>query len=112
MRPHERRRPGPRPPAWLQGRAQGRSGRGAPRTTAPHYAHRAGNRSPAPAARTTRAARDRTKSEDSYALALQGGEIAHRETAGPGVESRKPLAQPIGDMHETDRKLVAGGKHG
>src|SRR5215467_15932550 len=100
MRPHERRRPGPPPPAWLPGRAQGRSGRGAPRTTASHYAHRAGNRSPAPAARTTRAARDRTKSEDSYALALQGGKIAQRETT-PGVESRKPLVQPIGDIRET-----------
>src|SRR6516164_3964167 len=42
---------------------------------------------------------------------LQGDGIAHRETTDPGVEGRKPLVQPISDVRETDRKLVAGGKH-
>src|SRR6516162_9930855 len=43
---------------------------------------------------------------------FQGRGIADDETMDAGIETRKPLMQPVGDMGEADRKLFRGGKHG
>src|SRR6266851_2545186 len=40
---------------------------------------------------------------------LQGPGIADGEAIDAGIESRKPLMQPIGDVGEADRKLFIGG---
>src|SRR5271169_1344955 len=43
---------------------------------------------------------------------FQGLGIADGEAMDAGIERRKPLMQPIGDMGEADRELFGGGKHG
>jgi len=45
-------------------------------------------------------------------MLLQGLGVADGETADAGVESRKPLVQPVGDVGKADRYLFLRGKHG
>ena len=43
---------------------------------------------------------------------FQGLGIADGEAIDAGIEGRKTLVQPIGDMGEADHELFIGGKHG